>query len=287
MAKEQKYGLRDLERQFPDDASCLEFIFDALHSRKCSCGGKYSPLSGRKQYQCSKCRFQIAPCANTIFHKSDTPLTLWFHAIWIFSNAKSGISAKEMERQLNVTYKCAYRILKQIREALKQESDFLKGIVETDSAHLGGRFKAGKGNKGQKEALAAKTIVMAAAERGGRMRAKVRPNRSAKQIADFVRENIEEKSFLMTDAANTYTHAAKGYDHFSVNHKKGEYARGPFHINNIEAWFSHIKRSIKGTFKSVSREQLQSYLDAFVFHYNHRTDNRQRFSALLGAVLQS
>src|SRR3989344_7926743 len=139
MAKETKYGVRDLKRDFPTDEACLAFIFDTLHSRKCSCGGEYRPITGRKQFQCSKCRYQIAPASNTIFHKSDTPLSSWFHAIWIFSNAKSGISAKELERQLGVTYKCAWRILSFIRKALKQDDSPLKGVIETDIGYFGGK----------------------------------------------------------------------------------------------------------------------------------------------------
>ena len=102
-----KYGLKQLRKDFPTERACLEFIFETLHSYECACGGEYVAREGRKQYQCSKCRFHIAPTANTLFHKSDTPLTLWFHALWVFSNAKSGVSAKEMERQLAVTYKTA------------------------------------------------------------------------------------------------------------------------------------------------------------------------------------
>src|SRR3989344_7410883 len=106
-----KYGIRSLNKQFPNDDAVLDFIFEARHSDKCSCGGTYKRKAGRRQYQCSKCRYQIAPTAGTIFHKSDTPLTLWFHAIMVFSNAKSGISAKTMERDLEVTYKTAWRML--------------------------------------------------------------------------------------------------------------------------------------------------------------------------------
>jgi transposase len=88
MAKADKYTIKNLQQQFPNDDVCLDFLFDALHSRKCSCGGSYSRVKGRKQYQCSKCRFQIAPTAGTIFHKSATPLTTWFYALFIFSNAR-------------------------------------------------------------------------------------------------------------------------------------------------------------------------------------------------------
>jgi transposase-like protein len=123
MAKADKYTISDLQRDFSTDGVALEFIFNTLHSKDCSCGGTYKKVKDRKQYQCSKCRFQIAPTAGTIFHKSATNLTTWLYALFVFSNAKSGISAKELERQIGVTYKCAYRMLKQIREALSQDSN--------------------------------------------------------------------------------------------------------------------------------------------------------------------
>ena len=98
MKREQRYGIKSLQKDFPTEARVLEFLFDAQHSRECNCGGSYSLKTGRRQFQCSKCRYQIAPTANTLFHKSDTPLTLWFKAILTFSNAKSGISAKEISK---------------------------------------------------------------------------------------------------------------------------------------------------------------------------------------------
>src|SRR6266542_4315547 len=132
MARTTKYGIRRLRREFPTDKSCLEFLFKAFHDRHCSCGGGYSLLKGRKKFQCGKCRYQIAPTAGTIFEKSSTPLTLWFHAVMVFSNAKSGVSSKQLERELEVTYKCAWRILHTIRTSLSQSIRKLSGIVETD-----------------------------------------------------------------------------------------------------------------------------------------------------------
>src|SRR3989338_4878926 len=159
MKRINRYGVRSLERDFPNNEKCLEFLFDAQHSRQCSCGGTYKPVKGRKQYQCSKCRFQIAPLAGTIFHKSDTPLTLWFKALLAFSNAKSGVSAKYMERELEVTYKTAWRMLMLIRKALGQKGT-LSGDVEMDTAYLGGHYASGKYNKNQKQAIASKSVVM-------------------------------------------------------------------------------------------------------------------------------
>lgn len=116
-----KYGLKQFKKDFPNDQACLQFAFDTLHSKECDCGGEYWPVEGRKQFYCSKCRYQIAPLSDTIMHKSDTPLSLWFHALWVFSNAKSGISAKELERQLAVTYKTAWRLRRLIVSALSSQ----------------------------------------------------------------------------------------------------------------------------------------------------------------------
>lgn len=287
MAKETKYGIRELQEEFPNDDTCLEYLFDTLHTRDCSCGGRYGRVSGRKQFQCSKCRYQIAPMAGTLFEKSSSPLTLWFHAIFIFSNAKSGISAKEMERQLNVTYKTAWRMLKLIRASLKQDTRPLNGIVEMDEAFFGGRGDGGKYNKNYKQVMAEKAKVIGAVERGGEMRVKKVPNLTADTIGGFLADNVQEQgTCLMTDESNRYDNVAVGYDRHTVNHSSGQYAVNGVHVNHIESFWAHVKRSIKGTHKVVSRKHLQEYLDGFVFHYNNRDNDRMRFASLLGAVVR-
>lgn len=287
MAKETKYSLRDFKKDFPTDEACLALVFDTLHSRKCSCGGEYKPISGRKQFQCGRCRFQIAPAAGTIFHKSDTSLTLWFHAIWIFSNAKSGISAKEMERQLGVTYKCAWRILSLVRKALKQDNNLLSGDVEIDTGYLGGRHYGGKNNEGLSKVMKQKAVITVAAQRGGQIKAFLYPDATADSLWDFVTKNIKPGTRLLTDGAHGYKMLRMQYDIHSVNHSKKEFARDYVHVNRIETFFAHLKRSIKGTYKTISKQHLQSYLDAFVFHYNNRHNDNHRFASLLGTVLHA
>lgn len=287
MAKETKYSIKDLKRDFPTDESCLDLIFDTLHSRNCSCGGIYKLIKGRKQYQCSKCRFQIAPASTTIFYKSDTPLSLWFHAIFIFSNAKSGISAKELERHLGVTYKCAWRILSLIRKALTQDNDKLKGIVEVDTGYFGGKGTVRKDNDRTK-IFAKKNAVTIAVERGGKIRAEIMETVSSSTMEDFIKRNIDTKdTVVVTDKSQVFKRSDKDYDRESVNHSKGEYVRGIAHINTIETFLAHLKRSIQGTYKTISKQHLQTYLDSFVWHYNNRHNDRQRFSALMGILLQS
>jgi len=282
MARTDKYTIKDLQTDFPTNDVALEFIFNAVHSKDCSCGGTYKKVKDRKQYQCSKCRFQIAPTAGTIFHKSATDLTTWLYAIFVFSNAKSGISAKELERQIGVTYKCAYRMLKQIREALSQDSDKLDGDVEMDAGYFGGKQQLGAGK--QAHAIASKNIVLAAVSRGGNMKAMIMPNLGKQAHDAFLTQNVAKTARLLTDGAAVYKNA--GYQNEQVIHSKKEYARGDVHINTVESFFGHVKRSITGTYKTISKAQLQSYLDSFVFHYNNRHSDTERFGVLLGAVLR-
>jgi transposase len=107
-------------------------------------------------------------------------------------------------------------------------------------------------------------------------------------MKDFINRNIEVKATtLMTDSSPTYKSMDKVRDRLSVNHSKGEYAKNDVHINTIETFFAHLKRSIKGTYKAISKQHLQSYLDSFVFHYNNRHNDKERFGVLLGTLLQS
>lgn len=285
MAKTKKYGIRELKAEFPTDDACLGYLFDTLHTRECSCGGVYKRLSGRKQFQCSKCRFQIAPMAGTIFEKSTSPLSLWFHAIFIFSNAKSGISAKEMERQLNVTYKTAWRMLTLIRSSLKQDARKLKGKVEIDGGFFGGKGHGGKNNKNASLVHENKTKIIAAQERGGDMKAETAQTVSSITLKRFLDANVEvEGTELMTDGSNAYENT--GYARKSVNHRKGVYVFGDAHVNTVENFWAHLKRSIKGTHKSVSKQHFSEYLDAFVWLRNNRHNDRARFAALLAAVVR-
>lgn len=206
----------------------------------------------------------------------------------VFSNAKSGISAAEMGRQLEVTYKCAWRILHAIRNALPQIEVKLQGDVETDAAYFGGRRSAGKNNERLSEAFEAKSIVMAAIKRGGEMRAKVTPSTGSLAVEDFLERYVEKSGTrLMTDGSKSYKRIEKDYDRHSVDHHKKEYVRGDIYVNNVESFWSHVKRSVTGTHKGVSKKHLQTYLNGFVFHYNNRHNDRARFEALLGMMLHA
>lgn len=243
---------------------------------------EHMEFEGRKQYQCSKCRRKISPTANTIFRKSETPLTTWFEAILLFSNGKSGISATYLARELELYYKVAYRMLMQIRKVLGQNGEKLKDIVEVDVGYIGG-FRTRKDKGG---VMSNKTTVMAAKQHGGNIRAFVVVDASAATHGQFLQDHVEPGSILMSDRTNALEKVARGYERHSVDHGRGEYVRGPVHVNNLEAFFSHVKRSIKGVHKSISKKHAQKYLNGFTFVWNNAGSDKERFALLLGRLLQ-
>lgn len=281
------FGIRTLRRRFPTDDVCLEYIFRLTHKRRCSCGGTFKRIPERLQYQCSRCGHHLAPLVGTLFEHTKIPLSLWFHALMMFSNAKSGIAAKTIQRDLEITYKTAWRMARLIRESLTQPDEPLSGIVESDMAFFGGRGKAGRNNEHLGDVFRAKTKVFGAVERRGRIRAKVVKDGSARTHQNFLWQHVSTRNTkLMTDAALHYRHSASPYDRQSVNHKKGEFVRGEVHTNSADSFWSHVKASVRGTHKAISQKHFQSYLDGFVFHYNNRGTDKQRFDALLGSVLR-
>lgn len=204
----------------------------------------------------------------------------------MFSNAKSGISAAEMERALEVTYKTAWRMLRLIREALKDDGVKLSGKVEVDTAFMGGVGHSGPYYADRAKMIRDKAVVIAAAERGGSIKAKVIENSTAATQKAFLVEHVNaEGTRLMTDSTKSLIPAEKLYDRYSVNHQKHEYARGDVHINTVESFWAHVKTSIRGTHKGVSKQHLQSYLDGFAFHWSNSGNDRHRFAVLLGTVV--
>lgn len=281
-----RFGIRSLRKSFPSESACLAYIFKKRHEKYCECGGRFVPVKTRRKYQCTHCRFQIAPTSGTIFEKSKVPLSLWFHTLMVFSNAKSGISARVIERDLEITYKCAWRMLTLIRGALKQSEETMRGDIEVDTGYFGGKGIAGTNNEHLSAVMKDKSVVFAAIQRKTATRAEVTANAGARAHKNFVWKNISTKNTrLMTDRSNKFNRIALPYERHAVNHSRGEYVRGDAHVNSVENFWSHVKGSIRGTHKKVSKKYLQSYLDGFVFHANNRGSDRARFFSLLDTVL--
>lgn len=275
------YSFLEFSQDYPTEEVCLDRIFTEQyggHSLTCpNCGvveSHFYRLKNRKAYSCVNCRYQIHPLANTIFHKSDTPLVKWFYALYLFSVSKNGVSAMELQRHLQVTYKTAYRIGKKIRELMAQNGDILSGIIEMDETYIGGYRRKVK----QKSQWDNKTAVIGMTERKGKAVAHVGfPD--ATTAVPMLTTYADKGSIIHTDDSRIYARVKRHFEHQYVNHSAKEYVRGQVHTNSIEGFWSQMKRSIDGTYHAVSASQLQQYVDQFVFFYNHR--DVQTFPVLL------
>lgn len=266
--KGMRYTFKDFKEEYPDDQACLLSVLVNRYSSTCPrcgvTGVKFHPITGRQGFVCSECDKHIYPLADTIFRKSTTSLWNWFYAIYLFSVAKNGVSAKELERHLGVTYKTAWRMCKQIRLLMQQDNDKLSGTVEVDETYIGG--KANLHNKYQN-----KTGVYGVTERGGQAKAVVAYGGvNATTAIPFLRGNVELGSKVMSDESRIYNRVKRDYTHAFVTHSKEQYVRGEVHTNSIEGFWGNMKNAISGTYHCVSPKYLQSYVNEFIFRYNYR-----------------
>ncbi len=269
--KTPKYTIDTLHKEFPNDDVCLDFIFQQRYGHvefcpRCAAETKFYKLKTHKIYKCKHCGFELYPLANTIFHKSETPLTKWFYAIYLFSVGKNGVSAKEIERHLGVTYKCAWRMCKQIRLMMQENGGMLSGIIEADETYIGGKAKLDV-------KFANKTAVVGIVEKQkglGKVKAFATKQADATVTLPFIRSNVEPGSTLHTDDSRIYSRVKRDFTHEFVNHSKYEYVKAGVHTNTIEGFWGQLKRSLDGTYHCVSPKYLQLYVNEFVYRYNHR-----------------
>jgi transposase len=285
-------NIKEFEAKYPTEEACLEEIFQNRYGNLKECPNckkptKFHRLAERKCYSCQFCGYQLHPLAGTIFHKSKTLLKDWFYAIFLFSNSKNGVSAKELQRQLAVTYKTAWRMCKQIRKLMKQDEGQLGGTgktVEADETLIGGTVdRLGSGRH-----LENKTIVFGAVERKGEVKATVITDVKASTVMPLVRSMVKIGTDLMTDELHGYRRAPEfGFKHSAINHRKKQYVKGSVHTNTIEGFWSQLKRSLNGTYHSVSPKYLQTYVDEFAYRYSKRTYSSLFLPMILRASMRA
>ncbi|MGH7240344.1 MAG: IS1595 family transposase [Candidatus Saccharimonadales bacterium] len=281
----KRYTFNDFNHQFPTDDLCLDWLFHRFYPngrlvcKSCKKETLHHRVQSRPSYSCDECGHHVHPTAGTIFHKSSTSLRLWFYAIYLISSTRMGISAKQLERELGVTYKTAWRMMKQIRSMMGDDKmDKLDGIVEIDETYVGGRVK------GHYRQNNNKTPLMGMVERGGRVRTKVVKSDGGRDLLPHVRDNISKDATVMSDQLMAYKALpAMGYDHRSVNHQR-EWAVGHTHTNTIEGFWSIFKAGTRGVYRKVGKQYLQSYANEYAFRYSHRNSNVPMFQLLLERI---
>jgi transposase len=289
------FSMMEFDREFPDDAACLEWLKnwvypDGIHCPKCQKITKHHRVAKRPAYACQFCGHHVHPMQGTIFQDSATSLKLWFHAIFLMASTRCGISAKQLERELGVTYKCAWRIFNRVRSMLDEgDGPKLSGKVETDEAFYGGKEHNKHKNKRIPHASGAvgKTAVWGAVEQGGRVYARVVPDVRSGSILPHLRERIMPQSMIFSDESNVYDSVQRmGYGHRRVHHAANVYVSGDAHTNTIEGFWSLTKNGIRGVYHNVSAKYLQMYLNEYAFRFNRRKSlgRHNMFEAFVGRI---
>ena len=280
----QTLTIQDFFEMFPDDDACLDHLMrlrfgETLTCPKCGQERRFTRLQKHPAYTCA-CGHHIHPMVGTPFQDSHTPLRKWFYAMYLFTTSRHGVPAKELQRQLGVSYPTAWRMGHEIRKYMaKVDGDPpLAGHVEADETYVGGRRKGGKSGRG----APGKTIVFGMLERKGDVMTRVVQDVRRTTLEGHILENIKRGSEISTDELHSYRLIARhGYKHGTVSHSSDEWVRGNTHVNSLEGFWSLLKRAIHGTHVHVSGKHLSKYLGEFEFRYNLRKSPEIMFPLLL------
>lgn len=278
-------SIQEFMQMFPDDDACLDHLFKARYGAdfacpRCGLIGKFHKLSKMPAYSCQGCGDHIHPMVGTPFYNSHTPLQKWFYAMYLFTTTRHGVPAKELQRQLSVNYKTAWRMGHEIRKYLGLvDGDMpLSGHIEVDETMIGGKRSGGKRGRG----APGKTVVFGMLERDGGVMTRIVENVRRATLEPHILANVKKGSTVSTDELKSYAKLARhGYAHGTVNHGAEEWVKGIHHTQGIEGFWSILKRSIRGTHVHVSRKHLAKYLAEFEFRWNLRDDLASMFPLLL------
>lgn len=278
-----KYTFKQFQAEYPTDEACLDRIMKVQYGgteflcTACGAESKFHRMTKRRAYACQHCGHHIYPCVGTIFEKSRTKLTHWFFAMYLMTSTRHGVAAKELERQLGVTYKTAWRMAHELRKLMATADDHgpLDGHVEVDETFIGGKRE-------KKDYLANKTVVMGLKQRDGTLRAGPISDTRVHTIEPIVTENVVPGSIISTDKFIAYRDLpASGYIHGAVDHNAKEWARGIHHVNSLESHWSLLKRAIAGTHVHVSPKHLWKYVSEFSYRHNMRASHHAMFARLV------
>jgi transposase-like protein len=277
--------IQAFNRRFPDDDTCLNHLMrvrygERLTCFKCQKQATYYRVTGRRSFVCEHCGYQVYPTAGTPFESTRTPLRDWFFVMYLFTTSRNGVAAKEVQRQLGVTYKTAWRMCNLIRKYMGYvDGDYPIGgpgkTVEADETFIGGRDLDGAPDD--------KAIVLGIVERGGDVLTRHVLGRTHADLVPHVARYVKVGSKVYTDEHVGYNALGMKYEHDAVNHSAKEYVRGDVHTNTIEAFWANVKRGIRGTYVHVSKKHLQTYLREFEYRHNLRRTPYLMFDCLLQA----
>jgi len=279
----------ELLKLFPSEEKVIDYFIKIRYQETIACNHcgsvkVYHRSKTPKVFDCNDCGNTFSIFKDTIFEKTTTDLRKWMYAIHLFLNGKKGISGLQLKREIGVTYKTAWRMLKQIRSAMGnvRNREMFEAIIEIDETYIGGKPRMNSNNdKHNKRGRGTKkTPVVGLIDRDKKkIYAKVAmPNRQGKkltgmQLLSILNEVCKQDATIITDDFKSYNILARTeYIRLVIDHSK-EFARGMIHTNNVESFWATLKRGVYGIYHHVSIKYLQDYVNEFCFRYNNRKVN--------------
>lgn len=278
LSRHMKYTVKDLRVDFPDEEACLAWLIDWIYPDGVTCKNcqkitKHYKDNGRRSYSCSQCGNHVHPTAGTIYHNSHVPLTDWFYAVYLMSTNKAGTSAKQIERELGVTYKTAWRMMHQIRKMMQGPDELLSDEVEIDETFIHpNTFKRSSARRVYGFDVRRKgEVVFGMVQRGGAVKVFHVKSNGARVLQPLIREHVAQGTLIHTDGYLAYRKLPQmGFEHRWTDHGTGQYYTPDSYTQNIENVWSHLKRGIKGVYRHIGKQYIQAYANEYAWRYNNR-----------------
>ena len=274
-------GYKQFSKLYPNEEAAVKFLEqrrwgDTIRCPRCGDVNIYKTKSGdpHKPYRCTPCRRYFNVKTDTIFHGTQLPLRDWLYAIHLVQTSRKGVSSHQLSKQIECSQPAAWHLLARIRKAMElREAPWLEGIVEIDDTWMGGKRDAM--HEWQRKAMGTdynqnKALVMGFRVVGtGQVFAFPVARPSARVFREAVQRYVAPGSTVFTDGEPAYRALPRlGYDHFWINHKAGEYARGAVTTNGIESFWALLKRGYHGIYHHISPHHLRRYVNEFCHRLN-------------------
>lgn len=279
-------NLTELSKNYNTKPKCMNYLEKLRWGKTVTCdycgSNETRPLKSEAgRHNCRNCKRNFSVTIGTIFQDTRLSLPKWFQVIALVLNAKKGISAKQIMRDIDVSYKTAWYACMRVRCAMIDNCDELQNIVEMDEAYTGGKPRKFYKQKGDSRPTISqitnkrgrgtkKTPVVGIVERNGKVVLKVIEKLTGRNLLSMLKENVKtDNAIVMTDNFRSYSKFDKEVEHLVIDHKK-EFSRGIVHINTIEGFWAILKNSIRGQYIALSKKYLPFYLVQSQYIYNHR-----------------
>lgn len=268
-------NIRTIYKKFPTEADCIAHLERVRWNGRPVCpyckSTRTTPIASESRHHCNCCNTTFSVTVDTIFHHTHLDLQIWFLAISLVLNAKKGISARQLGRDLEVNKNTAWYMGMRIRNAMIEQGELLRGVCEMDETYIGGKPRKGTGPHKRGRGTS-KAPVVGIIERGGNVVARPvdKSKLDSKSLAKFVRDNIDmADAVLITDEYSGYVRIRSLMRHEVINHQVC-YVDGEIHTNSIESFWGLLKRGIIGQYHKVTLRHLHQYINEFCYRFNHR-----------------